>query len=218
MRAFLALMAFLTLTVPAWAEPTLAGRFVAAAEQGEVSGIAGLLDQSVRDSARVDWSDLFVAASYAAQAGRAGDAHFLYHAAQMRSRAEMNAFPPTTASEVAELRAALKQQVGAMVNPMMVSHAEDFIAAVGRLQRWQPVFAKGFQPDWPVAGPSTSPESAYAEVRQEHLSILEDLAWYLRDPVYLDALRARQAGNLAAEQVMRDIEKRDGRAGFMGTD
>jgi hypothetical protein len=232
----LLLLAILTLcSAASLAEQTLHERFVSAVERQDGKTMLNLLDEAVRDAASADWVSLFTAAQIATYAKRVEDAHYLYHAAQMRSRAEITAFPPIDASDIPALRGALKQQTGEVVNPLMIAQSTEFIAAVKRLGQWRPAFAKDYRPDWQFdAASATPPALAMEMTRREHMASLEDLAWFLGNKKYLPALKTaqayqaasyeeqqdpkRKAENDAAVELMRSIEKKSGRQGFIGSE
>ena len=229
------LLAFLSLCSGVlFAGQTLHERFVTALEQEDGKTMQILLDEAVRDAASTDWVSLFTAAQIARYANRIEDAFFLYHSAQMRSRAEIMAFPPTDSSGAPAMRSALKQQAGQVVNPMTIPHSKEFIVAVKRLGQWRPVFAKDFRPDWQFyADSSMHPAVAMEMTKREHMASLEDLAWFLGNEKYLQALLTsqayqmvsyeeqenpkRKAENDAAKKLMQDIERESGRQGFIGT-
>lgn len=229
----LLLLACLALYPPALlAEEALQELAAGAVARQDKAAAGRLTKQAVRNAGKLEREALYATAQAAVFAERIADAHFLYHAGQMRERAELAAFPPIDPRRVPAMQDGLRQQTAETVDPLMVSHSQTFIEAVKRLQKWQPAYPKNYKPDWlfdVTRGREIS--AAVEQVKMEHLAVLEDLAWLLGDEKYLQALRAhqayllapeeeqtrsrRKAENAAAEKFMLDLEKASGRQGYM---
>jgi TonB family protein len=177
---------------------------------------------------------LFLASAAALQHGRTEDAGFLLYAAQLRSRLDLDRYPPVGkgGDSPGVLIGALSTQVGQAVNPAIMRDPKVYQGVVDRLRAWSPETAKGYDPGWDFgrAQPAAPARVAAEKMKREYLEPAEGMARLLNTPEYFEAFKVLQDFNLdaagdgpkpeqiaqarQAEERMRTIEQKLGIPGL----
>jgi hypothetical protein len=156
---------------------------------------------------------------------------FLFYAGQLRARFERECFPPKGKGGENPYVGitALSQQVGAVVNPLVMDDAKLYAKVIDRVKQFVPKAGEDYNPGYEYA-PRKTEQDAHAAVkakREEFIRGLSDLGALLEDPQYMAAARTIRAYNHAgkspgptnaeveaAAATLTRIEKEKGVAGL----
>lgn len=193
-------------------------------------------DLVLANAQRAPAAALFVASAVNITRRDAAAAAYLFYAAQMRSRYDLNRYPPPKDAKGGDNPGiplmALNQQIGAAVNPMIMRQPKVLSEVLKRLETFKPATPPNYDPGWKYGPPVANDEAMklFSEYQREFLSHFRGLATLLNDPDYFAAFKTVQDFNLGtetearipakvkakqeAEKKMAAIEKQRGIEGF----
>jgi hypothetical protein len=158
------------------------------------------------DMARADV--LFMVSMGALELKRIDDAGFLYYAGQLRARVDQQRFPPVGTGGGSPMVAigALRQVIGAEINPAIMREPTVLAAVLTRLDAWSVGTAPGYDPGWEYTTARTAADvkALTDTVKAEYLRGGREILSLITIPEYLAALRESQA---AGEADMSDETK-----------
>ena len=195
----------------------------------EVSTAA--LDRIVKNPGVISAAVLYSAVSVAVREKRIEDAGVLFYLARFRAQFDSELFPSTGKGGDSPLTAlaALQQQWGSVINPVVMGNPTMFAAVLARVKTWRPTVPEGYHPGWQYDGRGDE-ERARATMEgafRQFLDSMNGLCTLLQDPAYFAAFRTGQDYNTLrggsrpsaqafqeAVQTMARIEKEKGIPGI----
>lgn len=176
--------------------------------KGGNEGQKAALEMALANVASADPTTMYMAAAVACKAGKLEDAAFLYYAAQMRARFDVQRFRVTGGGGVGSLYGALSNQVGELVNPAIVRDPQALAAALTRVEGWNVQPSGSYDPGWKVgdsAKMNGDEEAALSKaLKDDAMSHLRPMSALLSDPEYFSAFMTFQAFNLAPFKEQQD--------------
>ena len=155
--------------------------------------------------------ELFLASVALLEQKRNADAAFLFFAAQLRSRYDLNRYPPKgTGGDSPDIAiGALSGQIGAAVNPAIMRQPKELRAVVDRIAKFTPATPRGYDPGWEHKRPASEKEALmlFNEQRAEFLTLYRGMVTLLEDPEYFAAFRTVQDYNFAPFEETRKPER-----------
>jgi hypothetical protein len=160
------------------------------------------LERVLKASDEYSAAILYLAAFRAQEKNQLEDAIFLLYAAQLRAQFDTKCFRPKGEGPESPwvLYSALQQDVGAEINPKILSNTKIFAKAIERITAWNPKASKDYQPDYPFSARKTEQE-AHAVAMPERIKSIDGLKRtyaLLQNPEFFAALQIVQAYNLGA--------------------
>ena len=154
---------------------------------------------------------LFLGAKMAQEQNRIADSGFLYYAAQLRLRFDMECFPPTARGGDSPVVAfsALSDTLGSVINSAVMTDPKALTVVLERLRHWTPRVPKEYNPGYDF-GTRKSENEAYEAARPyrtQFLSHMADLSSLLNDPDYLAAFHVVQAYHLSDDDKHRPTQE-----------
>ncbi|MGZ4807819.1 MAG: hypothetical protein ACXV7D_00695, partial [Thermoanaerobaculia bacterium] len=168
---------------------------------------------------------LFLASAAAMQTGALQNAAFLFYAAQLRTRFDLARYPPkgTGGDSPGVALGALREQIGAAINPAIMREPKAFAAVVERVSAWSPATPAAYNPSWEYT--AVDEKAGKKELDERRASFVKQfgaLSTLLNDAQYFAAFKTLQDFNLggqphdaahvkakeAAEATMLSIEKK----------
>ena len=169
---------------------------------GSREELGRLIDAMVKDASLVSPMYLFIASKTAFNLGRLEDAAFLFYAAQLRAKFDIDRYGLSTqgANSPTIYLGFLRQTIGQSINPAVMRQPATFAAVVKRIEQWEVVPSpQAFYPEFDTKmNPKLPPEqwpSHAAALRKEFLSVFGRQARLLNDPEYFEAFRFVQSMN-----------------------
>ena len=161
-----------------------------------------LIDAIVQDASLVSPTYLFLASKTAFNLGRLGDAAFLFYAAQLRTKFDIDRYGLSTQSADSPTiyLGFLRQTIGESINPAVMREPATFAAVVKRLEQWEIVPSRdAYYPELNLTPklkipPEKWPETA-AGIRKSFIDVFGRQAKLLNDREYFEAFRFVQAMN-----------------------
>lgn len=160
------------------------------------------------NTSQANASTLYLASLNAIKLNLLEDAGFLFYAAQMRLKFDMQRFSELTGNSGVGY-VALNDTIGEVVNPAVFRNPKVFAAIVERLDKWDLATTKKYNPGWK----STKRVSAAAEIfmikeiKKGELKSLRPLAKLLQEPEYFAAFITYQDFNSAVGGAQQNLER-----------
>ena len=146
---------------------------------------------NLQDRARLEQADavtLYRAAAEQYAQGRLDDAGYYFYLAQLRARVDLAAYPAMGkgGDDPAVALAAIRLQLGAVLNPAFFGDRELFARIVARLEKWTPTFDPKYDPGWEYRQPVTKShfDAAVVKVRPEWLAPAQEICALMSDDEY----------------------------------
>lgn len=169
---------------------------------GSREDLTRLIDAMVQDASLVSPTYLFLASKTAFTLGRLEDAAFLFYAAQLRAKFDIDRYGMSTqsADSPAIYLGFLRQTIGESVNPAVMREPATFAAVVKRLEQWEIVPSpQAFYPEFESKPKFKVPPEQWtshaASLRTEFMSVFGRQSRLLNDREYFEAFRFVQAMN-----------------------
>jgi len=169
---------------------------------GSRDELTRLIDAMVQDASLVSPTYLFLASKTAFNLGRLEDAAFLFYAAQLRAKFDLDRYsvPTQSADSPAIYLGFLRQTIGDSINPAVMREPATFAAVVKRLEQWEIVPSpQAFYPEFETKPKLKLPPEQWpshaASLRKEFMSVFGRQARLLNDREYFEAFRFVQAMN-----------------------
>lgn len=159
------------------------------------------VDMAVNNVVHADPTTMYMAAALAYKGKKLEDAAFLYYAAQMRAKFDMQRFHETGGDGIGSLYGALSRQVGEEVNLAIARDPQALVAVLNRLEAWSVQPAAPYDPGWAVQDRTRMSGNEEAilgkSIKDETLNRLRPMAELLSDPEYFSAFLIFQAFNFS---------------------
>ena len=180
---------------------------------GSREELTRLIDAIVLDASLLSPTYLFLASKTAFNLGRLGDAAFLFYAAQLRAKFDLDRYelPAQAADSPAIYFGFLRQTIGESVNPAVMREPAVFSAVVKRLESWEIVPSReAFYPDFDAKAKFKLPPEKWpahaATIKKEFMNVFGRQVRLLNDPEYFQAFRFVQSMNFG--EVPSNAENR----------
>lgn len=178
----------------------------------------------LEDTQVVDSTSLLFASSVAIQKDENTNAAYLFYIAKFRAQFDKAMFPPTGTGGNTPmiLFGALTNQLGSLINPVIMRLPDQFAKSIALTSEWKPLVPEGYDPGWEHHG-MTSVDTAMEQFQSAHESFnvgMGNIAKLLQMPPYFDAFLIVQDYNLSwdegkpskdefdnAEKTMMEIEQ-----------
>ena len=133
----------------------------------------------------------------------------LFYLARFRAQFDSELFPSTGKGGDSPLTAlaALQQQWGSVINPVVMGNPTMFAAVLARVKTWRPTVPEGYHPGWQYDGRGDE-ERARATMEgafRQFLDSMNGLCTLLQDPAYFAAFRTGQDYNTLRRRFPSNI-------------
>lgn len=159
---------------------------------------------------------MFLAAAGAYRLGRLEDAAFLFYAAKLRARLDMERFVPvgTGGNSPGVAIGALSHSLGGAINPAVMRRPEAYANVVKRLESWDLYARAPYNPGWEYSKilPEKDARALGEKYKAEYLSVAKGMSTLLNNAEYFQAFLVVQNFNFSSykeQQRPELIEKKD---------
>lgn len=163
---------------------------------------------------RADAENLYLAAAEVFSKGHIEYAGFLFYAAQIRARIDLESYEPvgTGGDSPGVALTAVRVQGHAKINPAIMRDREAFARVLARIEKWSPAYDSNYQPGWEFK--SALNESQIKEKAQQvktaWLKQMQEVNQLLQDDEWFDAFKTTQDYDLEGEKLL--LTDADGKA------
>ncbi|MCW8857659.1 MAG: hypothetical protein OQJ95_09875 [Kangiella sp.] len=142
---------------------------------------------------------MFLTSARALAVGDFENAAFLFYAAQIRAKYDLQRFPPLSSGGSSPKLAlgAVKQQIGSEINPKIFRQPELYAKVVKRIENWDSETVENYSPGWKYknALDKTEQKKALEETRSGYLNFAKGFSKLLNNKEYYLSFKTVQDFN-----------------------